>query len=130
MADLYRIYRAFQEAGYLEVPDYYDKTRKSVCRICGWENMDGHNATCSRCTFRKGQEGKQGKTIRGLPVASMSIQDYVIFRAIAEHKTDDIKLEVTIDDYANEVKARNAERMRQHEEKAQAQRQYETALFD
>lgn len=130
MADPYKIYKVFQKAGYLEVPDYYDKTRKSVCRICGWENMDGRNRTCPRCSFQQGEEGKRGKTIRGLPVASMDIKDYVIFRAIVEHKTEGIDLDVTIDDYANEVKSRNEEYMRKHQEEARAQRQYETALFD
>ena len=130
MADLYKIYRAFQEAGYLEVPEYYDRTRKNVCRICGWENRDRHDRTCFNCYHQHIDYGKQGKKIRGLSVASMSTEDYIIFRAIAEHKTEGIDIDVTIDEYANEVKARNEACIKKHQEEARIQKQYEAVLFD
>lgn len=131
MADVYRIYKAFKEADYLRVPSYYDKkTRKNTCRICGWENRDGHDVACPNCFYQQTEEGKQGKKIRGMPVMSMNSEDYKIFRAIAERKTEGIDFEVTIDDYADEVKARLEERIRKSREKAQTQRQYEAVLFD
>ena len=101
MADVHRIYNAFKRAGYLRVPSYYDKkTRNNVCRICGWENREGHDAACSDCYYQQIEDGKQGKKIRGMPVISMNSEDYKIVRAIAEGKTEGIDFEVTIDEYA------------------------------
>lgn len=131
VADLNRIYNAFKKADYLRVPSYYDrKTRKNTCRICGWENRNGHDVWCSNCTYRKTEEGRQGKKIRGIPVMSMNAEDYLIFRAIAEGKTEGIDFEVTIDEYAKEIKVRFEEGVRKAGEKARAQRQYEAVLFD
>lgn len=130
MADIYRIYKKYQEAGYLSVPSYYDKEHNNHCQICGWENRDGYARNCFNCYCQQQQYGRQNKTIRNLPVASMSIQDYLIFRAIAERKTDGIDIDVTIDDYAEEVKAHNAEHIKEYQEKDRLQKQQNATLFD
>lgn len=130
MADPYKFYNAFKEAGYLIIPSYYDKEHDNHCKVCGWENREGYAQDCFRCYCKQLQCGKQNKTIRGLSVASMSIEDFIIFRAIAEHKTDGIDISVTIDEYAEEVKLRNAQRIADYQNKTRLQQQIDATLFD
>lgn len=129
MANHKRIYSMFERAGYLKVPSFYSKGHDNHCRICGWENMDG-TRTCMNCYSRQCRDGKAGKKIRGLSVESMSMEDYMIFCAIADGKTADIEGNVTIDEYAEEVKARNAQRIKDYQEKARLQQQRDATLFD
>ena len=128
MADHNRIYRKYEAAGYLEVPGLYDKGRDNHCKVCGWENMDGPRF-CARCYGSKMEDAKQGRAIRGLKVDEMSREDYVIFQAIVRNTTGDTTARA-VDEYADEVKARNAQRIKDFQEKNRSQQQINAILYD
>lgn len=100
--NLYRILDWYQEHGYIEVPGYY--SGDNHCRLCGWENRNGHGAICLDCEGRYKRDKKDGKFPMGLKY--VSIEDWLILQAIAHQMKHNEHPYATLEEFLENIKKR------------------------
>ena len=126
----YRILSRYKEEGFTRVPGVYDKERGNSCRICGWKNIDSGERNCYRCSSKFYSDINKKKTIAGLPVGSMALEDWLVFLAIATQISNGDRPYATIEEYAAEVKERQPEIYERVQSGLQKERQIEDIMYD
>lgn len=114
-----RIYNYYKNAGYLEVPGYYNTEGKDYhCKICNWENTSASAGICHNCDFRHTQARKANKIIAGsIPVCALKREEWQVFQAIATQIAGGETPFATVEEYADECKASLEEARKEREEK-------------
>lgn len=119
------------EEDYVKVPGYYEKGKDPHCRICKeGENWSCTPSICPNCLNKYWKAREDNKSIQGISLYEMGVEDYLVFRAINVQIKNGETPYATPEEFAKEVRERHEKISEAFRKENARQQALEDELYD